>query len=115
MGAWEWGREEVLEDLRETTVYLESCSAISDLPSCKITANLMEWREGSQDRTAEKSFHNLALHACWNLGLYQNKSQDCPPSSGHCQVNLLMCETGGLEMKLLMEEMGMSRKITCVL
>lgn len=26
-----------------------------------------------------------------------------------------MCETGGLEMKLLMEEMGMSRKTMCAL
>lgn len=35
------------EELRDTEVYLKICCAISDLHSCKILADLMEYREGS--------------------------------------------------------------------
>lgn len=46
----------MLQELGDTDVNLKICCAISDLRSCKITADLMEWREGSRAGVMRKAF-----------------------------------------------------------
>lgn len=53
----------MLEELGVTAEYLKSCSATSDLHSCKMTAASVE-RKGFQGRSAEKSFHRVSLYVC---------------------------------------------------